>query len=184
MPENLAKCFEALGHYLDAVLQIYACPGEQQIHALDKRHMESRLARSNAIGSVRRSLQEPEAHRVDAELAGGLLGAADTLSRSALTLEAYLHDNPRRYALPEIATFSEQVAKAMSQLAAALRERRQTTALPDLAEALRSLQAAVKAKKQVPDEARAQWNFLLAEAKRIVANIQAVQQLLSTGSFS
>ncbi|HET8851505.1 MAG TPA: FUSC family protein, partial [Ktedonobacteraceae bacterium] len=184
VPENIAKRLEALGHYVNAVMQLYANPDEQQTHALDKLHMQSRLARSNALGSVRRSLQEPKAHRVDTELAEGLLGAADNIARSALTLEAYFHDNPRRYALPEIAIFSRQVDEAMSRLAAALREGQQATALPDLPAALRALQAAVKAKKQVPDEARAQWHFLIAEAKRIVANIQAIQQLLSTGSLS
>lgn len=184
VPGNIAKRVETLGHYLDGIMQLYARPSERQTHALDKRHMESRLARSNAIGSVRRSLQEPKAHRVDAELAEGLLGAADNISRSVLTVEAYLHDNPRRYALPEIATFGQQVDEAMSRLAAALREGQQATALPDLPEALRALQVAAKAKKQAPDEARAQWHFLIAEAKRIVANIQAIQQLLSTGSFS
>lgn len=183
---NIAKRLEALGHYLDAVMQIYAYarPGEQQTRALDKRHMESRLARSNAIGSVQRSLQEPEAHRIDTELAQGLLEAADNIARSALTLEAYLHDHPQRYALSEIATFSEQVDQALSRLAAALREGQPATALPDLPGELRALQVAVKARKQAPDEARAQWHFLIAEAKRIVANIQAIQQLLSTGSCS
>ncbi len=184
VPENIAKRLEALGHYVDAVMQLYARPGEQQTDVLDKRHMESRLARSNAIGSVRRALQEPKAHRVNAELAEGLLGAADNIARSALTLEAYLHNNPRRYALPEIATFGEQVDETMSRLAAALREGQQATALPDLPAALRELQAAVKAKKQAPNEARTQWHFLIAEAKRIVANIQAIQQLLSTGSLN
>ena len=184
VPANIAKRLEALCHYVDEVMQQYARPSELQRHELDRRHMESRLARSNAIGSVRRALQEPKAHRVDAELAEGLLGAADNISRSALRLEAYLHDHPRRYALPEIATFSEQTDQAMSRLVAALREGQLATALPDLPAALRALQAAVKAKKQAPDEARAQWHFLIAEVKRIVANIEAIRQLLSTGSLS
>jgi len=184
VPENIAKRLETLGHYVNAVMQLYANPDEQQTHALNKLHMQSRLARSNAIGSVRRSLQEPKAPRVDAELAEGLLGAADNIARSALTLEAYFHDNLRRYALPETATFSQQIDEATSRLAAALREGQQATALPDLPAALRALQAAIKAKKQALDDARAQWHFLITEAKRIVANIQAIQQLLSTGSFS
>ena len=183
VPANIAKRLEALGHYVDEVMQQYARPSELQRHELDRQHMESRLARSNAIGSVRRALQEPKAHRVDAELAEGLLGAADNISRSALRLEAYLHDHPQHYALPEIATFSEQIDQAISRLAAALREGQQATALPDLPAALRALQAAVKARKQAPDEARAQWHFLIAEAKRIVANIEAIRQLLSTGSL-
>jgi uncharacterized membrane protein YccC len=178
VPENIAKRLEALGHYVKAVMQLDANPDEQQIHARDQLHMQSRLARSNALGSVRRSLQEPKAHRIDAKLAEGLLEAADNIARRGLTLEAYFHDNPRRYALPEMATFGKQVDEAMSRLAAALREGQQATVLPDLPTALRALQAAVRANKQTPDEARAQWNFQIREAKRIVANIQAIQQLI------
>jgi uncharacterized membrane protein YccC len=180
VPANIAKRLEALGHYLNAVMQHYAHPGNQQTSDLDKQHMESRLARSNAIGSVRRALQEPKAHRINAELAEGLLGAADNIARSTLRMEAYLHDNPPHSELPEIATFGQQANEALNRLAASLREGHQPTQLPDVQEALRALQAAVKAKKQSPDEA--QWHFLISEAKHIVANIQAIQQLLSTGS--
>lgn len=183
VPANLARRFEALSHYARAIMQLYANPEEQQTYSLDTLHMESRLARSNAIGSVRRSLQEPKAHNLNAELAEGLLGAADNIARHVLTLDAYLHDNPQPYPLPEMSTFAQHVDEAMYTLAAALREGQQVIALPDLQEALRTLQAAVKAKKQAPPEAQAQWHFLLAEAKRIVANIQAIQQLLSTASF-
>lgn len=129
-------------------------------------------------------LQEPKAHRVTAGLAERLLQAADTISRRGLTLKAYMRDNPQRYALPEIAAFGKRVDEAMSRLAAALREREQPPSLPDLPESLRTLQAAVRANKQAQNEARAQWNFLLAEAKRIATNIEAIRQLLLTGSFS
>jgi uncharacterized membrane protein YccC len=183
VPATIVRRFETLGHYIDEILQLYADPGEQQTGTLDKRHHEERLARSNAIGSVHRMLQEPKAHSITAELAEGLLEAADTITRCGLMLEAYWRDNPQRYALPEIAAFGKQVDDAMSRLAAALREGEQPPSLPDLSEALRALQAAVRANKQAQDEARAQWNFLLAEAKRIVRNIEAIRQLLLTGSF-
>jgi uncharacterized membrane protein YccC len=181
VPATIARRLEALGHYVDAVIQHCANPGRQQTHTLNKLHMETRLARSNARGSLRRALQEPKAHRVNVELAQGLLGAADNISRSALTLQAYLQHNPKHYAFPEIAAFGKQVDEAMSRLAAALREGQPVTSLPDVSAALHVV---VKAKKQVPDEARAQWQLLIAEAKQIVANIKAIQQLLSTGSFS
>ncbi len=183
VPANIARRFETLGHYLDAVMQLYADPSEQQTRTLVKRHLESRLARSNAIGSVRRALQEPKAQGVNAELTSGLLEAADNIARRGLTLEAYMRDNPQRYALSEIATFGKQVDEAMSRLAAVLRAGEQPPSLPDLPEALRALQEAVGANKQATYEARAQWNFLIAEAKRIVANIEAIRQLLLTGSF-
>lgn len=175
---TISRRIETLGHYLDAILHLYADPGELQTVTLDQRHLEERLARSNARGSVRRMLQEPKAHRVPAELAEGLLEAADPLTRRGLTLEAYLRDHAQRSALPAMATFGQQVDEAMSRLAAALREGRQPPPLPDLPEALRALQAAARADKQAQDEARAQWNFLIAEAKRIVRNIEAIRQLL------
>jgi hypothetical protein len=83
-----------------------------------------------------------------------------------------------------MATFGQQVDEVMSRLAAALREGGQPPPLPDLKDTLRALQAAARADKQAQDEARAQWNFLIAEAKRIVRNIEAIRQLLLTGSFS
>ncbi|EFH89286.1 FUSC family protein [Ktedonobacter racemifer] len=178
VPATISRRIETLGHYLDAILHLYADPGELQTVTLDQRHLEERLARSNARGSVRRMLQEPKAHRVPAELAEGLLEAADPLTRRGLTLEAYLRDHAQRSALPAMATFGQQVDEAMSRLAAALREGRQPPPLPDLPEALRALQAAARADKQAQDEARAQWNFLIAEAKRIVRNIEAIRQLL------
>lgn len=181
VPAHIAKRFETQGHYVNALMQLYANPGRKPSDELERRHMESRLARSNAIGSVQRALQEPETSRLVAELAEGLLGAADNISRSTLTLEAYLHDNPPQAALPEIAALGKQVDQAMSELAAVLLDRQQVKALPDLQESLRKLQVAARAKNGANVEARVQWQFLIAEAKRIISNIQAIQQLLLTG---
>ena len=59
--------------------------------------MESLPALSNAIGSVRRALQELKAHVVILSATkdpSGLLEAADNIARRGLTLEAYMRDNP------------------------------------------------------------------------------------------
>lgn len=116
---------------------------------------------------------------VTGQVTVGILIASGALSIGTIGLR----DNPPSAPLPEIAMLGERIDQAMSALAAALREGRQAHAIPDLQQALRALQSAVKANRQAPDQARAQWHFLIGEAKHIVANIQAMRQLLLTGSF-
>lgn len=182
VPENIAKRLEALGHYLKAAMQAYVDPKASPIRPDDRLHIASRLARSNALGSVHRSLQEPETHRVNAELATALLEAADGISRSVLALEAYLLDNPQHDTLPVVALFSTAADEALSQLASALREKQPAPALPGVEQALKNLKAAIKAKKSLNGEGRGQWRFVSEEARRIATNIQVMQQLLSTAA--
>ncbi len=81
--------------------------------------MESLPALSNAIGSVRRALQELKAHVVILSATkdpSGLLEAADNIARRGLTLEAYMRNKPQRYALSEIAPFGKRVDEAMKTL--------------------------------------------------------------------
>lgn len=184
VPNNVAKRLEMLGRYVYALMQEYANPAQSAQQALEKRHRESRLARSNAFGSLQRSLQEPAAHRVDPELAESLLAAADNLSRSALALEAYRRDNPEHYALPAVLDFASAVENSLDQMAAAIRSRQPATSLPDMQAALQQLKASVKTTKQLQVESHQQWHFVIEEAKRIVAYLQAMQQLLATGSFT
>jgi hypothetical protein len=139
---------------------------------------ESRLARSNADASVGRSLQEPEPHRFDTDLAQGLLAAADSISRSVLSLEAYLMDNPARHALPGISAFSSSVDEALRLLALALREGQPLIVFPDLQLAMHKLEHAGNLSKH--NEARADLRFVIAEARRIIRNINTMKQLLAT----
>lgn len=183
VPEYIAKRVEALGHFLGAVLQAYATPGTTRPNLFEKRHMASRLARSNALGSVQRSLQEPATQRVNADLAEGLLGAADNIARSVLALEAYLLDHPEHDTLPEMATFSATINNALSDLATTIRTGKPALPSPDLPKALQQFKAASKLKRQTADNTREQWHFVDKEAKRIVANTQAIQQLLSIDTF-
>lgn len=182
VPGNIAKRLEALGHYLYAIGQEYANPETRRTQTLERRHRESRLARSNAIGSVQRSLQEPAAHRVEAELAQGLLAAADNISRCALALEAYLRDNPRIYAFPEMVAFCKAAGDALNGIASTV-QTRQRAELPDMQAALQRLKAAARATKQLQGETQAQWRFVIDESRRVVAYIQVMKQLLETESF-
>lgn len=184
VPENIAKRLETLGHYLNEIVQRYADPTEPQTEIFSKQHKEARLARLNAHGSVQRSLQEPAAHRVDAELANDVLAAADNVARCVLVLEAYLYDNPYHDTLPEVTPFSVSADQALSQLATAIRTRQQNITLPDLQGAFQQFKAAAKMKTQMQSETREQWHFVIEETKHIVTYIQAIRQLLSTATFA
>lgn len=183
VPENIARRLEMLGRYFSTMIQEYTDPAYSEPQTVAKRHRESRLARSNALGSVQRSLQEPAAHRVDAELAQGLLAAADNVSRSILTLEAYLYDNPPRHALPAVQNFADTVETALDHLATAIRLRQSAT-LPDTQAALQQLKAASRATKRPSNTPQQQGRFIIEEAKRIVVYLQAMQQLLTMESFA
>jgi uncharacterized membrane protein YccC len=178
VPGNLADRLEALRHYFVAVMEAYANPANFNDFAIQSRRMESRLGRSNADASVGRSLQEPEPHRFDPDLAQGLLASADSISRSVLSLEAYLMDNPARHALPGISAFSSSVDEALRLLALALREGQPLMVFPDLQQAMHKLEHAGSLSKH--NEARADLRFVIAEARRIIRNINTMKQLLST----
>ncbi|HEX7736582.1 MAG TPA: FUSC family protein [Ktedonobacteraceae bacterium] len=184
VPENIAKRLEMLGRYFYALMQEYATPDQPAPQNIEKRHKESRLARSNALGSVQRSLQEPVAHRVDADLAEGLLAAADDLSRCALALEAYLNDHPRLYPCPPALDFAVTVETTLDNLAAAIRAREPARNLPDVPAALQQLKNAARVARQTQPESHQQWKFLLEEARRVTTRLQAIQQLLTTSPFA
>jgi len=177
--DNIANRLDAARRYFVAVMEAYAHPETYDHLAIHNRRMYARLARSNAEASIQRSLQEPEPHRVDADLAYGLLGAIDSIVQSVLTLEAYLIDNPSRHALPEIAPFTAKVDEALSLLATAIRENRPAT-LPNLKEALRTLESSEKSGHRGRSEVRTDLRFVLSESKRIIHSINTMQQLLST----
>jgi len=177
VPGNIADRLEAIRHYFVAIMQDYVNHHAYNELTLHNLRMASRLARSNAEASVTRSLQEPAPHRFDLDLARGLLGAADNIIQSLLTLEAYLVDNPSRHALPQLGLFSSTVDAALQKLIIAIREGHPVTDFPDLQEALHSLEQAVKSARP---ESRADLHTVIGETKRIIRNIDAMKQLLST----
>ena len=176
VPGNIANRIEALRRYFVAVMDAYAHPDAYDALATHDRLRESRLARSNAEASVERSLQEPEPYRIDPDLALGLLGAADNIARSVLALEAYLLDNPSRHAIPQIAAFTAKVDEALRLLATAIREERLVTALPNLEEALRTLEHAEKSGNRTRNEASTDLRFVISEGKHIIRNINAMHR--------
>ena len=176
---NIADRLEAIRLYFATVMECYAHPDAYDESTLHNLRIHSRLARSNAAASVQRSLQEPKPHRTDLELAQDMLDAAGNIVGSVLALEAYLLDNPSHDALPAVAGFSNKVDEALRILATSIREGQPVTALPNLQEALRTLQAG-KSGYLAQQASRTDLHFVLSEAKRIISTINAISQLLST----
>jgi uncharacterized membrane protein YccC len=177
LPGYLADRFEAVRRCVVTVLRSYAqseAYSDATLHALSK---EARLARSNAATSIQNARQEPELQQANVELAQELLDASDAIVRSALTLEAYLLDNPAHPALPAVSAWTEQVDDALGKLATAMRQDHAPIGLPAMQEALHTLE---KSGARAKPTAREDLHFVVAEARRIVSAIDAVNALLST----
>lgn len=177
VPDYLADRVEAIRRYLITVLSYYAQPQAYSDTTLHTLRSESRLARSNAATSIQHIQQEPELQQANIELVQQLLHASDALATSALTLEAYLLDNPERHALASVTAFSANIDDALDRLATAIRHGQKPIALPDMQSALHILEKS--AHKETP-AARADLHFVSSEARRIVSTIRAVNELLST----
>lgn len=178
VPDNLADRLEAVRHYFTAVMDAYANPGTYNNLTFQNLRMQSRLARSNARASIDRSLHEPESHRINPNLALGIMGAIDQVAQSVLTLEAYLLDNPSHRAHPEIIPFSRKVGETLDELATTIREKQPEPVPANIQESFRSLEHTVKAEKQASPEEHWDRRFLLSEAKRIMRSTNTLSQLL------
>jgi uncharacterized membrane protein YccC len=180
VPAQIISRLEALGNYLSAVMEAYANPHTYNTATIDSAHREVRLARSNVEASVQHALQEPGRYRLQAEIARGLLGAADTLAQSIITLEAYLLDNPEHQALPEAKVFTERAHKTLHQFAQAIQEQRPVTeSQTDWQEELQALKHARTMNRQQQKEFTVEQRFVLGEAKQIVHCLRIMSQLLS-----
>ncbi len=174
---NLAQRLDVLRRYFVTVMSAYVNPSSYDDALLHKLQREARLSRSNTNASIQRSLQEPRAHRIDAEMAQGILNASDTLAQSFVALQAYLIENPTHYAFPECALFANQVDETLLKLATALRTSQPVGVLPDLRATLNALKSphAPEAKA-----VRAEQSVVYAEARRIVDAVNVIAQLLVT----
>jgi uncharacterized membrane protein YccC len=180
LSDNLANRLDALRNYMDAVLGALADPNAYDDLTIHNRRMQSLLARSNAEASLQNSLREPHRHRVDVDLAQGVLDAADTIAQSVLVLEGYLINNPVHHPLPMIHPFADAADEALRELATAIRLDRPPERLPNLQEALHKLEHDLKAEKQAHPELNIDQHLIISQAKRIVHGIMSIDQLLET----
>lgn len=176
---NIIYRLEALRRYFVAVMHAYAEPETYHLREIDDLRIDARLARSNADTSVQRSQQEPETrrvHRVDPELAEGLLGIADLIAQSVLLLDAFLVDNPAHYMLPETVPFTNAVDEAFHVLITSIQEEQAIAGFPDVQEALAPIERAVTS----TNDMRTDLQFVFVEVKSIARSVNAMKQLLST----
>lgn len=142
--DDVVKRLEAVRHYLAAVCEAYAHPGGYDESKFLALRMEMRLAPSNAQVSVERARYEPVKHRLDPELAQGILEAADGMALSGLALEAYLVDNPAHEGLPGISAFAAAVDEGLHLLVTAIQDEAPISTFPNLQDALHKLKHATK----------------------------------------
>jgi uncharacterized membrane protein YccC len=185
---NLAQRLESLHRYLHAVIQAYIDPKSYNAGSVDKLRNASRLARSNANGSVQRALQEPitpvrDSNRIKPQTAQGLLDAADNIARNTLALEAYIQDasSHQIHALPSLTPFLHDLDHSLDTLAAAIRENSPASSLPDLQQALPPLRSSIT-DSRAQDKPEVEEQFIAGEVGEIIPNILVMQQLLSKGN--
>ncbi|HEY6284107.1 MAG TPA: FUSC family protein, partial [Ktedonobacteraceae bacterium] len=175
---NVADRFEAARRYFVKVLGCYVQPNTYDAPVLDTLRMNSRLARSNAVASVQRALHEPTTHRTNLEFAQDLLGAVNTFIVSVLTLEAYLIDNPSHCALPMVSDFCNDIDEALRFIVVAIREGQPLAGFPNLQGTFRRLQDQ-KSGYRVQDRCRSELQFVVSEAKRIVASLNRMRERIA-----
>ena len=180
LADNLASRLDALRNYVNAVLTGLADPSTYNDLSLNSRRMDSRLARSNAEASLQNALREPQRHRVDVNLAEGLLGAADSIIQSILTLEAYLIDTPERHPLPMIRPFASTIDEALRKLTTAIRQDQPVAMLPTMQQALYKLEHELKAEQLDHPKAGIDQHLIISQCKRTVHSIMSIDELLGT----
>ena len=129
----LAGMIEAYANYLTALARA------DQRAAHREARTAARTARSNALASLERMRAEPATPPSLLDLAHALFANGNRLARTAMALEAVVD---QRQSLPEPAEihgFIDHLATALHGTAAALREQRGVTALPDLRRLQRTL---------------------------------------------
>jgi uncharacterized membrane protein YccC len=193
-PSYLAERVDAVRQYCIAVLDAYKDPKAYDHLKLERLHTKARLARSNAEASVQRSLHEPRPHRINIDIAQGILGACDNIMSSALSLEAYLQSNPALSTVPEVTNMSNSMSAALSLLETLILAGQQSAIFPDLQHALHELQHELKMTLSIstqagehgqsnPKEAlKADQRFLVSELKRMIDNIEVLYHLFTSKS--
>lgn len=133
---------------------------------------------------MQRSQQEPETrrvHRIDPELAEGLLDAADLVAQGTLLLEAFLVDNPIHHTLPETTPFTNAVDEALQILATSIKKEQPLETFPNLKESLSALEHAVQSMNSSTQQVTTiGLQMVLTEAKSIVRSVNTMKQLLAT----
>jgi hypothetical protein len=136
----------------------------------------ARTARTNAQASIDRMRTEPATPPELLALARALFANGNRLARTAMTLEALLHDLATLSGQTEISRFIEHAADALRTIAAALREQRAIDPLPPLRAMQRTL---VGITQNAGDRAAAE--LLARVTDRLVDNIDTLAYVANRG---
>ena len=177
---NIARRIDAVRDYTVEVLHAYMYPETYNPNGIHNHLMQARLARSNAESSLERSLQEPEPHRIEADVAQGLLAASDRVMQHNLTLEAYLSDNAKHHSCPALDPFAHTVDSAMQTLVTTVRQEQHVTASPDLDAPLHALKHADDGHQKHDKHFCSDLSEVMPEVKGIARNVNIMYRLMTS----
>ena len=162
--QALADLIDALRADVSAVLAALIEGRRLTEHQIGPLARRARLARTTAEATVARSLSEPAAQRIDAELTYGVLDATRRLIQAAHVLRLDAEEDRARAPLPALAALYGGVSRMLRLVSTALADGRLTgpIAVPDL----RSSYTAFERVHEPPDPKHRA--ALLAELDEIV----------------
>jgi uncharacterized membrane protein YccC len=167
---SLSDMLDAYAEYLRAL----ARPDRRDTHR-DAR-TAARTARTNALASIDRMQAEPATPLTLLELANALFLNGNRLARTAMTLEALLHDRDSLPEQAEVSHFIDRAASHVHALAMALRDNQPPPVAPELRKLQRSLAALLA---MADDRLRAEQ--LVRISDRLVDNINTLAHVVGKG---
>jgi uncharacterized membrane protein YccC len=166
----LSEMLEAYAHYLRAL----ARPERRDAHRETRTAV--RTIRTNAQASLDRMQAEPATPLALLELANALFLNGNRLARTAMTLEALLHDCDNLPEQTEVTHFIERAATHLDGLAIALRDNKPPPAAPELRQLQRSLASLLA---MADDKPRAEQ--LVRISDRLVDNVNTLAYVVGRG---
>jgi uncharacterized membrane protein YccC len=166
----LSDMLDAYAHYLHAL----ARPDRRETYR--EARTAARTARTNAQASLDRMQAEPATPLTLLELANALFLNGNRLARTAMTLEALLHNCDSLPEQTEVTHFIDQAASQLHALAAALRDNQ----APQTTLELRPLQRSLSALLAMADD-RPRADQLVRISDRLVDNINTLTHVVGRG---
>jgi uncharacterized membrane protein YccC len=166
----LSDMLEAYAGYLHAL----ARPERRDSHR--ETRTTARTARTNAQASLDRMTAEPATPLPLLELANALFLNGNRLARTAMTLEALLHDCDNLPEQVEVTNFIDRSASHLHALAMALRDNQLPPPAPELRQLQRSLSTLLS---MADDKPRAEQ--LVRISDRLVDNINTLAYVVGRG---
>ncbi|RUL73005.1 FUSC family protein [Dyella choica] len=167
----------ALSDMLDAYADyLHALARPEQRHAYRETRTTARTVRTNAQASIERMQAEPATPLNLLELANALFLNGNRLARTAMTLEALLHNCDGLPEQVEVTHFVERSASQLHVLAVALRNNQVPAPAPELRQLQRSLATLLA---MADDRPRAEQMVRISD--RLVDNIDTLAHVVGRG---